>query len=160
MSFPLSLELMITQQTTQFKLCTRDYITKCILLEDSFSFLKTSWLILVFLECILWEWSGKIFLLLNSNPVALKCKLREWYEVKWKSLRHVPLFVTPWNIQSTDFSRPETGETSLSLPLLWGIFPTQGSNPGLLHCRWILYQLSHKGSPKSGVEMKKLGVGR
>ena len=24
------------------------------------------------------------------------------------------------------------------------IFPTQGSNPGLLHCRWVLYQLSHK----------------
>ena len=32
--------------------------------------------------------------------------------------------------------------------LLQGIFPTQGSNPGLLHCRWILYQLSHKGSPR------------
>ena len=31
--------------------------------------------------------------------------------------------------------------------LLQGIFPTQGSNPGLLHCRWILYQLSHQGSP-------------
>ena len=31
--------------------------------------------------------------------------------------------------------------------LLQGIFPTQGSNPGLLHCRGILYQLSHKGSP-------------
>ena len=31
--------------------------------------------------------------------------------------------------------------------LLQGIFPTQGSNPGLLLCRWILYQLSHKGSP-------------
>ena len=30
--------------------------------------------------------------------------------------------------------------------LLQGIFPTQGSNPGLLHCRRILYQLSHKGS--------------
>ena len=28
-----------------------------------------------------------------------------------------------------------------------GDLPTQGSNPGLLHCRWILYQLSHKGSP-------------
>ena len=28
------------------------------------------------------------------------------------------------------------------------IFPTQGSNPGLLHCRQILYQLSHKGSPR------------
>ena len=29
-----------------------------------------------------------------------------------------------------------------------GVIPTQGSNPGLLHCRWILYQLSHKGSPR------------
>ena len=35
-----------------------------------------------------------------------------------------------------------------SLSLLQGIFPTQGSNPGLLHYRWILYQLSHKGSPR------------
>ena len=34
-----------------------------------------------------------------------------------------------------------------SLYLLLGIFPTQGSNPGLLHYRQILYQLSHKGSP-------------
>ena len=37
-----------------------------------------------------------------------------------------------------------TGVVSLSL--LQGIFPTQGSNPGLLHCRWILYHLSHRGS--------------
>ena len=35
-----------------------------------------------------------------------------------------------------------------SLSLLQGIFPTQGSNPGLPHCRWILYQLSHKESPR------------
>ena len=28
-----------------------------------------------------------------------------------------------------------------------GIFPTQGWNPGLPCCRWILYQLSHQGSP-------------
>ena len=35
-----------------------------------------------------------------------------------------------------------------SLSLLQGIFPTQGSNPGPPHCRRILYQLSHKGSPK------------
>ena len=33
-----------------------------------------------------------------------------------------------------------------SLSLLQGIFPTQGSNPGLLHYRRVLYQLSHKGS--------------
>ena len=31
--------------------------------------------------------------------------------------------------------------------LLQGTFPTQGLNPGLLHCRQSLYQLSHKGSP-------------
>ena len=48
---------------------------------------------------------------------------------------------SPWN---------SPGQDSLvgSLSLLQGIFPTQGSNPGLLHCRWILYQLSHKGSPR------------
>ena len=34
-----------------------------------------------------------------------------------------------------------------SLPLLQRIFPTQGSNPGLPHCRQILYQLSYQGSP-------------
>ena len=31
--------------------------------------------------------------------------------------------------------------------LLQGIFSIQGSNPYLLHCRWILYHLSHQGSP-------------
>ena len=35
-----------------------------------------------------------------------------------------------------------------SLSLLQGIFPTQGLNPGLPRCRWILYQLSHQGSPR------------
>ena len=39
-----------------------------------------------------------------------------------------------------------TGEGSLSL--LQGIFSTQGWNPGLPHCRRILYQLSHKESPR------------
>ena len=31
--------------------------------------------------------------------------------------------------------------------LLQGIFPTQGLNPGIPHCRWILYHLIHQGSP-------------
>ena len=35
-----------------------------------------------------------------------------------------------------------------SLSFLQGIFPTQGLNPGLPHCRRILYQLSHKGNPR------------
>ena len=37
-----------------------------------------------------------------------------------------------------------------SLSLLQGSFPTQESNRGLLHCRLILYQLSHQGSPSRG----------
>ena len=42
-------------------------------------------------------------------------------------------------------SKPvNTGVGSLSL--LQGTFLTRGSNPGLLHCRWTLYQLSHQGS--------------
>ena len=39
-----------------------------------------------------------------------------------------------------------TGVDSLSL--LQQIFPTQGLNLGLLHCRWILHQLSHQGCPR------------
>ena len=35
-----------------------------------------------------------------------------------------------------------------SLSLLQGIFPTQRLNPGLLHCRQVLHQLNHKGSPR------------
>ena len=46
---------------------------------------------------------------------------------------------------SMEFSRKNTGEGSHSL--LQGIFLTQGSNLGLLHCRQILYCLSHQGSP-------------
>ena len=37
------------------------------------------------------------------------------------------------------------------LALLQGIFPTQESNPGLPHCRQILYQLSHEGSPSGAL---------
>ena len=55
------------------------------------------------------------------------------------SLRFYGLY-SPWNSPGQN-----TGMGSLSL--LQGIFPIQGSNPGLLHCRQILYQLSHKGSP-------------
>ena len=52
-----------------------------------------------------------------------------------------PHGVSPWNSPCQN-----TGVGSLSL--LQGIFPTQGSNPGLPYCRQILYQLSHKGSPR------------
>ena len=50
-----------------------------------------------------------------------------------------PMGCSPWNSPGQN-----TGVSSLSL--LQGIFPTQGSNPCLPHCRQILYQLSHKRS--------------
>ena len=48
---------------------------------------------------------------------------------------------SPWNSPDQN-----TGVGSLSL--LQGIFPTQELNAGFLHCRQILNQLSHKGSPR------------
>ena len=56
------------------------------------------------------------------------------------SLRPHGLY-SPWNSPGQN-----TGVGSLSL--LQGILPTQGSNPGLPHCRWILYQLSRKGGSR------------
>ena len=51
------------------------------------------------------------------------------------------MLYSPWNSLGQN-----TGVGSLSF--LQGIFPTQGSDPGLPHSRRILYQLSHKGGPK------------
>ena len=57
---------------------------------------------------------------------------------------------SPWNSLGQN-----TGVGSLSLPQ--GIFPTQGSNPGLPYCRQILYQLGYKGSPdKATHELSRL----
>ena len=60
---------------------------------------------------------------------------------------------SPWNSLGQN-----TGVGSLSL--LQGIFPIQGSNPAFPHCRQILYQLSHKGSPLKLVTTVNLGLGR
>ena len=62
---------------------------------------------------------------------------------EWKLLSCVQLFVTPWT--SWNYSGQKTRVGSHSL--LQGTFPTQELNPGLLHYRWILCQLSYQGSP-------------
>ena len=62
------------------------------------------------------------------------------HSVMSDSLQPHGLF-SPWNSPGQN---PGVG----SLALFQGIFPTQESNPGLPHCRRILYQLSHKGSPR------------
>ena len=69
-----------------------------------------------------------------------------WQHWKWKMtvaqscLTLSDPMDSPWNAPGQN-----TGEGDPSL--LQGILPTQGLNPGLPHCRWILYQLSHQGSP-------------
>ena len=64
---------------------------------------------------------------------------------KWKSLSHVWLYATLCIVHGILQVRIlEWVDVSFSR----GIFPTQGLNPGLQHCKQILYQLSHQGSPK------------
>ena len=73
----------------------------------------------------------------NRAYAVLNCSVMYW------------LCATPWTVAhqaplSMGFSRQEYWS---GLPLLQGIFPNQGSNQGLPHCRQILYHLSHCGSP-------------
>ena len=52
-----------------------------------------------------------------------------------------------WELEGARFNPAGQNTGVGSLSLLQGIFPSQGSNPGLPHGRQTLYQLSHKGSP-------------
>ena len=67
---------------------------------------------------------------------------------RWKKVKATQSCQTFWN--SMDHTvhgiLQNTGVGSPSL--LQGIFPTQGSSPGLWHCRWIHNQLSHEGIPR------------
>ena len=66
--------------------------------------------------------------------------------IKWKFLNCAWLFAISWTVWSMELSGIEYWRGSLSL--LQEIFPTQGSNPGFPDCRWILFQVSHKGNPR------------
>ena len=80
------------------------------------------------------------FASLSLSLGAHKVQWSESYSVMSNSLQPHGLY-SPWNSAGQN-----TGMCSYSL--LQGIFPTQGSNPGLPHCRQILYQLSPQGSPR------------
>ena len=64
----------------------------------------------------------------------------------WKLLSRIRLFASPRIDSPWNSPGQNTGEGSLCL--LQGIFPTQGMNPGLPHCRQILHQQSHQGGPR------------
>ena len=65
--------------------------------------------------------------------------------IGWGAIAFSDRLYSPWN-----FPGRNTGVRSHSL--LQGFFPTQGSSPGLLHCRQILYHLSHQRRPSLSKE--------
>ena len=91
-----------------------------------------------------------IFLTEESNGGLLHCRwilyhLSSQGSPKSRSVMYNSLW--PHGLYSAwDSPSQNTGVGRHSL--FQEIFPIQGSNPGLLHCRWILYQLSHQGTPR------------
>ena len=88
-------------------------------------------------------WVENVFFQFQSQRKAIPKKMKvksesESHSVVSDSLWPQGLY-SPWNSPGQN-----TGVGSLFL--LQGIFPALGWNPGLPHCRLILYQLSHKGS--------------
>ena len=90
----------------------------------------------------------------------LACRQRLWYLFRLSRVGAVSFFIdeVKWSescsvvsdsLQPHAWNSPGQNPGVGSLSLLQGIFPTQGLNPGLPHCRQILYQLNHKGSPVS-----------
>ena len=85
----------------------------------------------------------------TDGPACPWLTLFPWGQVT--SLSRVWLFATPWKVScqappSMGFSRQEYWSGCHFL--LQRIFPTRGSNPGLPHCRQMLYHLSPQGGKK------------
>ena len=89
-----------------------------------------------------WSYAWKVKVLVTQLGLIL-----------WPHGLYPARLLCPWN-----FSGKNTGMGSLSL--IQGIFPTQGSNPGLLHCRWILYQLSHREAQLIRALLKERQTGK
>ena len=93
-----------------------------------------------------------------SNSLMVQFNRGYNSRVKWSESRSVMSdslwphgLYSPWNSPGQN-----TGVGSLFL--LQRIFPTQGSNLGLPHCRRILHWLSHKGSPTKARPLSKTKI--
>ena len=97
----------------------------------------------------------------SPEVIWVNARERTWTQASWypardfipqlmtcsQSLRRVRLFVTPWTSlpgSSAHGDSPGKNTEVSCHALLQGIFPTQESNPGLPHCRRIIYCLSHR----------------
>ena len=90
-----------------------------------------------------------------SRDLQGKCELESLYYVSgicFKIIWGGKLLSHPASLQPHGLYHPQNSpgqDTRVgNLPLLQGIFPTQGSNQGLPRCRQILYQLNHQESPR------------
>ena len=86
---------------------------------------------------------------INKLLVFLKKKKEKSFTTieKWKRKSVVSNSLWPHGLYNA-WNSPGQNTGVGNLSLLQGIFPTQGPNPGLPHCRRILYQLSHRGNPQ------------
>ena len=89
---------------------------------------------------------SKLSIMFGSRVVLDEQSKSVSHSVMSNSLRPYGMYLTrlfcPWNSLGKN-----TGVGCHSL--LQGIFPTQGSNPGLPHYRQVLYHRSHRGSPRT-----------
>ena len=87
----------------------------------------------------------------SVEVITIYCPLSKRNFLNWTRDRNSISIINKVKVSEScptlcNFTDQNTGVGSLYH--LQGIFPTQGLNPGLPHCRQILYQLSHKGSPR------------
>ena len=91
-----------------------------------------------------WTWLSGLARSACKRHVCTVCCAMLSHSVTSNSLR--PMDCRPPSSSPWGSSGKNTGVNWHAL--LQGIFPTQGSNPCLLHSRWTLYHLSHQGSPR------------
>ena len=77
--------------------------------------------------------------------------------MKWSEVKVAQSCLTLCNPVDSPWNSPGQNTGVGCHFLLQGIFPTQGSNPGLPHCRQIHYQLSHQGNPSTLWRTLKIG---
>ena len=119
----------------------------------------TLWIMVLQAPLCLWDSPDKNWLFFFSSYL-LPWNFNRIF-MKWKS-ESVNSLSCVWLCDSMDCSPPGSSvhgifpgkNTGVGCHfLLQGVFPTQGLNLGLLHCRWILYCLSHQGSPRTFMQV-------
>ena len=121
-----------------------------------FLYFKVRSLVKSYMELSLYSWNIQFLCCIRfshthkfSGQVFVKFPLEKTYSMESEVAQSYPTLGTPWIVACArlihpwDFLGKSTGVDCRFL--LQGIFPTQGSNPGLPHCKQMLYCLSHQG---------------